>query len=114
MAIIPNIRHRSAEPPNPLKSLKPEFDFVQNGAEKNESTDKEAIDQIQFTTQEVSVILKVSAQTIVNYCDRQWIKCTRLSDRSPRIISREDLIAFMRSRQLAVPNNFYEVLKGRK
>jgi hypothetical protein len=105
----------SASSQSNLKSYKIGFEKIPQSDEKeNGESETEEIDLVRFTTYEVGIVLKVSSQTVVNYCKRKIIKCSRLTNTSPRIIMREDLIDFMRSCGLEVPKNFYKIIKERK
>lgn len=63
-------------------------------------------DRTQFTTGQVAKLLKVSPRTVAKWCDREEnaLTCTRLPNSGDRRIQRDDLIAFIRSERLNMPN----------
>lgn len=64
---------------------------------------KEIVKQATYSTGEVARIIDVSGQTVINYCERQMLKCSRIGGTGPRKISHDVLIEFMTDMELDIP-----------
>lgn len=61
-----------------------------------------------YTTGEASRLLFCTSQSVINYCDRGWLRCQRVMGQGPRKIYHESLVAFMIENDIDIPEDWSE------